>query len=443
MSRTSMLLPVSRPLVSSYPQRRDVQLLSAGSPLSPQSTAAFVLLPAGAPGLSRSSQSSRHLTGNIRTSGMLHSPPGTLHHYRSIQPKPTAPSVRYVTGPVSVQPTEVVVQPSRVTSDRRTSCPSFGGGGGSISWHGESSSVLNVLRVPAAAHGSRPLLAAHASSGGPVRGAAGGRASLSSLAALSLTIDDQAPLDCSRKSSGGDGVELDVPTVLNLTTSGQSGAASQGSSASPEHVFDTAIPVTSPEKNSTFEQLPIESVQPITIEPGGQHDTIMISSVIEDVESGTDEPRDIAVTSHDLEQASQLEMTTSNSTLNEPEDVKPDPAGLASCVDRPQDTAVTSVDLEQEGHRIETTVTDMTLSDLEEEAKPVPDGLATSNVAEASSERDLETTSNDLDNLSTEQHMETNVDELWKEEEESPAFEGFIFLFYSLHKIYIHQQWLM
>jgi len=55
--------------------------------------------------------------------------------------------------------------------------------------------MLNVPRQPAAAHGSRRLPAAHASSGGT----AGGRGSLPSSRigdALSLTIDDQAPLDC-------------------------------------------------------------------------------------------------------------------------------------------------------------------------------------------------------------------------------------------------------
>jgi len=222
----------SRPLMGSqghaYQQRRDVLPSAAvGSPLSPQATTAFLLLPASA----ARSQSSRQTAANVPgTARMLHSPPGSLHHYRNIQPKPSPSSFRYMAaaGPGPMPPlqpaAEVLVQTSRVTSDRRTSCP----GGFPIGWRGDSAApVLNVPRVPAAAHGSRPLLAAHASSGGPLRGAVGGRGSSQSAgvdAALSLTIDDQAPLDCSRKSSsgggGGDSVELDVPTVLNLTTSG-------------------------------------------------------------------------------------------------------------------------------------------------------------------------------------------------------------------------------
>lgn len=230
----------SRPLISSHhahstypPQRRDV---GHPSPLSPHSAAvssAFLLLPVPAnASYARSLASSRQVVGSgtpglARASGSsLHvSPAGSQHHYRTIQPKPAPPpsSIRYLPGaPVSPG---MVIQPSRVTSDRRTSCPSFPAAAASaaVDWRsGESAPLLNIPRVPAAAHGSRPLPAAHRPAG---MMAVGGRRSLSSLsgvdAALSLTIDDQAPLDCSRKYGVDNSVELDVPTVLNLTTSGR------------------------------------------------------------------------------------------------------------------------------------------------------------------------------------------------------------------------------
>jgi len=407
MSRTSNILsPVSRPLIGSYgqsvyPQRRDIH---HGSPLSPQTTTAFVLLPASA-GLSRS-HSSRQLAGNTagfpRASSTLHSPPGSHHHYRTIQPKPSATSMRYLAGPVSVQPSGMVLQPSRVTSERRTSLPDFVGGG-TISWRGDSAPVLNVPRLPAAAHGSRPLPAAHASSGGPSRGTSSGRGSLPSLgvgAALSLTIDDQAPLDCSRKSSG-DNVELDVPTVLNLTTSGQGSVsthATSGSSTSPEHV-DAVASLASPRLNSTVERHQLSKLEQTypaagptasdVTQAGGQHD---------------------------------IEMT-----LNDLEEIKPSPADLASSEDRP---SMTSLDLgdEQAGQRVKADIINMTLNDLEA-VKVVPVSSAPSDLKAAADLHDIEMTSIDLENIQFEQRLETNADDILKDTP-SPPYEGLILYSY-------------
>ena len=406
-SRTSMLSPGSRPLISSYghtgyPQRSDtLPSAAAGSPLSPQATTAFVLLPSSA-GLSRS-HGSRQVAGNTprchRASSTLHSPPGSHHHYRTIQPKPSpTTSVRYLTGPISAQPAGMVFQPSRVTSERRTSVPNFSGGR-VINWHGESAPLLNVPRVPAAAHGSRPLPAAHASSGGPTRGSAGGRGSLSSGvdAALSLTIDDQAPLDCSRKSSS-DNVDLDVPTVLNLTTSGQGGASTnatcQGSSTSLEHVDN-------PPSDSAVEYQQVSIKLEQTPETPGP----MPSGVVQ------------AGDQHDGE-----------TPLNDIEDVKSAPVDLASREDPPQDSVMTSDDLEGEraGKRFETNVTDVTLND-NEEVKTVPVGLPASDVTPAS-DLHVEMTSDDLENAEIEKSMEANIDDLWKDKPQSPPSEG-LFLY--------------
>jgi len=232
-----------------------------------------------------------------------------------------------------------------MTSDRRSSVPSFVGG----DWTAESSSVLNVPRIPAAAHGSRPLPAAHASSGGPLRGVSGGRGSVTSTgidSALNLTIDEQAPLDCSRKGSSGSGdsAELDdVPTVLNLTTSGQGAAASRGTStASPDHVEEALVSTpspfaTSPRQNSTAESLRLSAESQQSRSAAGG--------------------------------------STSEATR-------------------------------AEGRRdIETSLNDL------EEVDAVGGCLTADDVTAASSRRDLETTRDDLQDVKTEEHMETDVDQ--------------------------------
>ena len=504
--------PASRPAqrslshAAAYSQRRDRHgVLSplAGSDLLSRTTtdAAFVLLPSSSASLARSqgsrSQGSRHVPGSARSSGM----PGlVLQQYRPIQPKPSPPP-RYVAD-------MVVEGRSRVMSSdsRRTSAPaSFaaawsraesGGGGGAP--------VLNVPRVPAAAHGVRPLPAAHAvrGSGGSVPGSAG----------LSLTIDDQAPLDCSRKSGGGGAGELDVPTVLNLTTSGPShgnserlqqppglppknstteedhptalpllsslvlsdvegGAASSGGSAPLEHA---ERPPSLPVKDSTVEQLSEQSQPTGAVQPGvdlttsgqdaapfhggsapleriegppaslpnnstieqlseptavrsGQRDIEMTLNDIEDVQqsaSSPDRTRDTTVTLGDLEQPT--ETKASDMTLSVLDEVKPVLAGLPS-------NAVTLLDLERAQERIGTTSVDMTLGDLGE-VKSVPVDSAPSDVTPAPDRRDLETTSDDLGNLRTEQSMETNADDLWKDELHSPASEGFFVSIYNTQR---------
>jgi len=288
-----------------------------------------------------------------------------------------------------------------VTSDRRGSGPSFSGGG-VINWRVESAAPppLNDPRVPAAAHGSRPLPAAHSASSGPVRGMGGLGGSLPSSssgvgAALSLTIDDQAPLDCSRKSGGSDsgGFELDVPTVLNLTTSGQSGAAfQQRPSASADHV-DVDPSTTSPQQNDASER--------------------RLSL------SGLEQP---AATTGDV-----IQTGGTGTTLNEL-DVKPTSVSCSTSSDnRPQDVSVTSRDLEddQAGQRI---VAFMTLDDRGEgEAAAVSSKPA--DVTPSSSDRrlDLETTSDETEDMKTApgQRLETVDDSvLPKNKHRSPTSEG-------------------
>jgi len=424
MSRTSMLSPISRPTITAhgrtaYPQRRDIHPSAAlGSPLSPQSNAAFVLLPAST-GLSRP-QGSRQIAGNApgpaRASSTLHSPPGSHHHYRTIQPKPSPTSVRYLTGPVTVQPAGVVFQPSRVTSDRRPIGSSFAPVGGAVSWRAETSHVLNVPRVPAAAHGSRPLPAAHASSGGP-RGPASGRGSMPSsgvVAALSLTIDDQAPLDCSRKSSSGDSIELDMPAVLNLTTSGHggtsSGATSQENSTLQDHTDGVSTSATR-RGSSTL----LDHVQSPTLPQ-------QISNVEHhQVSVKLEQTRPTAGSTPDgvVQAGGQQDRKMS---LNDLEDVSPAPACLASSEDRSQDTGMTSVDLREE-QDVKTNISDMTLNVLEKE-KAVPVDLAPSDVTPAFDYRDVDMTSSDLENVKLEQRDLTNVDDVWKNKQPSPASEG-------------------
>jgi len=185
-------------------------------------------VPANPPGHSRSCQNSRASTGSGPWSARASSTLGSPHQYRSIQPKPAAAAaLRFLPSGVVPLPLPPPAAASRVAPDRP---PSF-------DW------------IPAAAHGSRPLPAAHGPP--PLRGVA-------AASGLSLTIDDQAPLDCSRKSADG-GVEPDVedpPAVLNLTTSRAgnyaAAAASPGlSPASPDHVEQTlkssarSLPATS------------------------------------------------------------------------------------------------------------------------------------------------------------------------------------------------------
>jgi len=123
-----------------------------------------------------------------------------------------------------------------------------------------------------------------------------------------------------------------------------------------------------------------------------------------------------AVTSADLEQTGQpAETKTTDMTLSVLEDVRPAAAVLASVTDKLQDAAVITDEL---GQRVETTTADMTLNDLEEV------GAAPSDVTPASDRRDLETTSDDMENVKTEERVETNVDP-WSEEQRSPASEGF------------------
>ena len=426
------------------------------------------------------------------------------HHqqYRPIQPKPSPP--RYMTSGSDV----VVEGRSRVmsSSDRRTSTPaSFS----PSAWPGHSE--LNVPRLPAAAHGTRPLPAAHAVPRGSLPGSA---------TPLSLTIDDQAPLDCSRKSSGGPGAassaeELDgVATVLNLTvTSGHgSGAvsASQGNPATGQ--FDALPPCSSPSKNSTIEEdyptalpllsslvqsevqgsdasaggfvhiegpssslvkdstreqlseqsrptsviqptvnlttsgqdaarlhtgsAPLERMEerpsspsknstieqisePTAVQPEGQRDIEMIFNDTESVKqsaSTADRTHDITMILDNLEQ--RTETKTSGMTFCVLDDeVKPVLAGLSS-------NAVTLPDCELAEELPGTAVVDMTLGDLNE-VKAVPVSSALSDVTRASDRHDLETTSDDLDNLRTEQRLETNVDDMWRDELHSPASEGF------------------
>jgi len=419
-----MLSPISRPTISAhsrtaYPQRREIHPSAAlGSPFSPQPNAAFVLLPAST-GPSRP-QGSRQLAGNApgpaRASSTLHSPPGSHHHYRTIQPKPSPTSVRYLSGPVTVQPTGVVFQPSRVTSDRRPIGSSFAPVGAAVSWRADTSHVLNVPRVPAAAHGSRPLPAAHASSGGP-RGPAGGRGSMLSsgvVAALSLTIDDQAPLDCSRKSSSGDSVELDMPAVLNLTTSGHggtsAGARSPENSTLRDHIDGLATSATCRGSSTLLDHVhsPTSHQQVSTIE--------------HQVSAKLEQTRPTAGLASDgtVQAGGQQDRKMS---LNDLEDVAPAPACLASSENRPQVTEMTSVDLGDEPAKQDSKTKIMTLNVLEEE-KAVPVDLAPSDVTAASDHHDVDMTSSDLENVKLEQGISTNVDDVWKYKQPSPASEG-------------------
>jgi len=288
-----------------------------------------------------------------------------------------------------------------VTSDRRGSGPSFSGGG-VINWRVESAAPppLNDPRVPAAAHGSRPLPAAHSASSGPVRGMGGLGGSLPSSSsgvgvALSLTIDDQAPLDCSRKSGGSDsgGFELDVPTVLNLTTSGQGGAAfQQRPSTSADHV-DAAPTTTSPQQNDASERRLSLS--------GSEQPAAKTGDVIQTGGTGT--------------------------TLNV-FDVKPTSVSCSeSGESRTHISTVNARDLEdgQAGQRI---VAFMTLDDLGEgEASAVSSESA--DVTPASSDRrlDLETTSDETEDVKTapEQCLETVDDSVPpKNKHRSPTPEG-------------------
>ena len=398
-----------------YPQqRRDV--LHMGSPFTHQ-PAAYLLFPATNPSSSRSRQLVGTTPGPAKAPSQ--SPAVSSHpHYRPIQPKPAANPLQYVSGSLLRG-----LPASRVTSGSRVTAPTFPG------WRPGTASVLNVPRLPAAAHGSRPLPAAHRSSAGGLVGDRGCLPSSGVGAALSLTIDDQAPLDCSRKT-----VELDVATVLNLTTSGHAGANGSRLLDPPKDVGPAiseasltasecqCLPPKLKRGRATSDDVEghrdmslydLEAAKPALAPSGGQ--TLDLGG----------QAGDLVITFGNLGCTAARKVgdtNASNVTLDDLWDTKP----VSSVAPSQGETLALVVTSGDSGCESVSKIGEpnATLNDLEDRKAVLPDFTA-------SDRRDEEMTSADLEETNTEQVTEVNTDSQWKDSLPSPVSEGLLFVFYK------------